>query len=339
MNRNPQEEIEEIEEEDNNVNAPAWTVNKVAAPPEEIKEADYVNAPACTVDKVAAPPEEIKEADYVNAPACTVDKVAAPPEEIIEEASYVNVPACTVDKVTAPPHQRSLFFTQSFPLIAVCWLILLVIMGLRIHCDTVLESKIANLTADVQNLTTQNLQLNSRNQELETQRKNLTERIQDMETTWNKLNVSRAQWTIDAYCPKTNNVRQCKPCQNGWKRTESNCYAYNNAEPPNQKTWEEAQQDCRGKSSDLAVVHSQDEQTALNKYSVGSSGTNGYWFGLRAEGGRWKWIDGSNLTESYWTPQPPPTATDGQCGMSVQNVGWRSVNCTEKKQWICEMKD
>ncbi|XP_035861941.1 C-type lectin domain family 10 member A-like [Sander lucioperca] len=203
---------------------------------------------------------------------------------------------------------------------------------------TVLESKITNLTADVQNLTTQNLQLNSRNQELETQRKNLTERIQDMETNWNKLNVSRVQWSIDVYCPKTNNVRQCKGCQNGWELSGSNCYVYHNAAPADQKTWEEAQQVCRGKSSDLVVVHSQEEKTALNKYSWGSSVTLGYWFGLRAEGGRWKWIDGSNLTESYWTPQPPPTATDGQCVMSVQNVGWRSVNCTEKKQWICEMK-
>ncbi|XP_035861926.1 C-type lectin domain family 10 member A-like isoform X1 [Sander lucioperca] len=203
---------------------------------------------------------------------------------------------------------------------------------------TVLESKITNLTADVKNLTTQNLQLNSRNQELETQRKNLTERIQDMETTWNKLNVSQVQWSIDAYCPKTNNVRQCKACQNGWILSGSNCYVIHDAAPADQKTWEEARQNCRGKSSDLVVVHSQEEQTALNAYSWGSSVTVGYWFGLRAEGGRWKWIDGSNLTESYWTPQPPPTATDGQCVMSVQNVGWRSVNCTEKQRWICIMK-
>ncbi|XP_035861932.1 asialoglycoprotein receptor 1-like [Sander lucioperca] len=188
----------------------------------------------------------------------------------------------------------------------------------------VLESKITNLTAV--------------NQELERQRNNLTEQIKNMETHWNKLNISRAQWSIEAYCPKTDKVRQCKGCQNGWILSGSNCYVYHNAKPADQKTWEEAREDCRGKSSDLVVVHNEEEKDALNTYSVGSSGTDGYWFGLRAEGGRWKWIDGSNLTESYWTPQPPPTATDGQCGMSVQNVGWRSVNCTEKKQWICIMK-
>uniref|UniRef100_A0A8C9ZF68 C-type lectin domain-containing protein n=1 Tax=Sander lucioperca TaxID=283035 RepID=A0A8C9ZF68_SANLU len=183
----------------------------------------------------------------------------------------------------------------------------------------VLESKITNLTAV--------------NQELERQRNNLTEQIKNMETHWNKLNISRAQWSIEAYCPKTDKVRQCKGCQNGWILSGSNCYVYHNAKPADQKTWEEAREDCRGKSSDLVVVHNEEEKV-MRKLS----GTDGYWFGLRAEGGRWKWIDGSNLTESYWTPQPPPTATDGQCGMSVQNVGWRSVNCTEKKQWICIMK-
>ncbi|XP_034729574.1 macrophage mannose receptor 1-like [Etheostoma cragini] len=275
--------------------------------------------------------EDIIDAVYANAPARTVNKIAAPPEKVIEEASYGNAPACTVDKVAAPPDQRSLFFSRSFPLIAVCWLILLVIMGLRIYFDTVVESKITNLTADVQNMTT-------RIKHLETQRNNLTELIRALKTNWNKLNVGRAQWSIDAYCPKTTNGRQCTACQNGWFPYGSNCYAYNNAVPPDPKTWEEARQVCAGRSSDLVVVQSQADQGALNAFSVGSSGTDGYWFGLRAEGGRWKWIDGSYLNESYWTPQPPPAATDGQCVMSVQNYKWISVSCGDRKHWICIMK-
>ncbi|XP_028435649.1 C-type lectin domain family 4 member G-like [Perca flavescens] len=237
--------------------------------------------------------QEIEEvADYVNVPACTVGKVAAPPEEVIEEPSYFNAPACTVDKVAAPP-----------------------VTSVISENDAKLTAEIQQLTVEVQNLTTRNLQL-------ETQRKNLTEQIQNMEKNWNELNVSRAQWSIDAYCPKTSNVTQCQACQNGWFPTGSNCYYYD-ADPPDQKTWEEARQNCRGMESDLVVVHNEKEQIALNTYSVGSSG---YWFGLRAEGGRWKWIDGSDLTVSYWTPQPPPPATDGQCVMSVQNVGWSTVN-------------
>ncbi|XP_039660906.1 asialoglycoprotein receptor 1-like [Perca fluviatilis] len=170
-------------------------------------------------------------------------------------------------------------------------------LGNLTHIYTVLESKIPNLTADVQDLTTRNLQLNSQKLQLETQRNNLIEQIKNMETNWNELNVSRAQWSIDAYCPKTSNERQCKACQNGWLPTESNCYVIHDAAASaDQKTWEEARQNCRGKASDLVVVHSKEEQTVLSEYSWGSSLTVGYWFGLRAEGGRWKWIDGSDLT-------------------------------------------
>ncbi|XP_035862227.1 CD209 antigen-like protein C isoform X2 [Sander lucioperca] len=229
-------------------------------------------------------------------------------------------------------------------------------MGLRIHFTSVISENDAKLTAEIQQLETlmQHLNLSKDNEtllaaiqhltnlndKLSSDNEKLRRDYDDLTavTNWNKLNVSRAQWSIDAYCPKTNNRRQCKACQEDWDLSGSNCYVYYNAAPPHQKTWEEARENCRGKGSDLVVVHNEEEKDALNKYSVGSSGTDGYWFGLRAEGGRWKWIDGSNLTESYWTPQPPPTATDGQCGMSVQNVGWRSVNCTEKKQWICIMK-
>ncbi|XP_032364219.1 CD209 antigen-like protein E [Etheostoma spectabile] len=242
-------------------------------------------------------------------------------EEINEEDNnYVNAPAWTVDEVAAPPDQRSLFFSRSSPLIAVCWLILLVIMGLRIYFTPVIND--CKLTAE--------------NQQLETQRNNLTKQIQDLETNWNKLNVSRAQWSIDAYCPKDNSGRRCKACQEGWELTGPSCYEVHDVVSSYRKTWEEAREDCRGKGSDLAV-YTKEEHGVINKYSAGSSGTDGYWFGLRAEGGRWKWVDGSDLTESHWTPQPPP-ATDGQCAMSVQNAAWQSVKCAEKKRWICIVK-
>ena len=118
----------------------------------------------------------------------------------------------------------------------------------------------AKLTADIQNLTTQIQQLNSRNQELETQKNDLTELIRDMETD---VNVSRAQWSIDAYCPKKHNgmfknkqldSRQCQRCQHDWQYSNSNCYVMNYPAAPGWKTWEEAQENCRGRNSDLVVI-------------------------------------------------------------------------------------
>ena len=57
--------------------------------------------------------------------------------------------------------------------------------------------------------------------------------------------------------------RQCRPCQSGWLPNANNCYAYNDAIPANRKTWEEAREDCRGKNSTLAVVHTEAEKVNL----------------------------------------------------------------------------
>ncbi|KAI4794084.1 hypothetical protein KUCAC02_032290 [Chaenocephalus aceratus] len=233
-------------------------------------------------------------------------------------------------------------------------------MGLRIYFDTLSHSdpnqseevntlranntnlslENANLTRDNKNLTdqlgnlTQAYNVSERNvkdlsagvQELETKKNNLTQQIQNMETNRNELDISRAQWSIESYC-LGNTDKKCKPCQKGWSLTQPSCYAYNNAQPPIKKTWEEAQEDCRGNNSDLAVARSNQGQ---------SFGPNGFWIGLRVEDGKWKWVDGSDLTES-WISVPDPV--DGRCAWFYKDQkGWYSVSCEEKHQWICQKK-
>ncbi|KAK1894861.1 PDZ domain containing protein 7 [Dissostichus eleginoides] len=48
------------------------------------------------------------------------------------------------------------------------------------------ESNVKDLNAEIKTLTTQ--------------KDGLTKQIQEMETNWNELNVSRAQWSINEYC-------------------------------------------------------------------------------------------------------------------------------------------
>ncbi|XP_044216215.1 CD209 antigen-like protein C [Thunnus albacares] len=218
--------------------------------------------------------------------------------------------------MSATSDKKSPSFTQSFLPIAVCWVILLVIMAHRIYFTSVISGNNAKLTAENQNLTAENQilnaennKLNTRNQELEAQNNNLTEQ-------------------------KRRENRQCKACEDGWLQHQSSCYEINNAKPPDQKTWEEARDNCRGKFSDLAVIVNEDEKKFINDNSWRSKEVKGYWIGLRVEDGRWKWIDGSNLTESSWT-QPP---TNGHCAISVQKEGWKSVSCGEKNGWICKNK-
>ncbi|XP_067456573.1 C-type lectin domain family 10 member A-like isoform X3 [Thunnus thynnus] len=215
---------------------------------------------------------------------------------------------------------------------------LTVINGNLTQAYTVSESRITTLTAENQKLTAEkqtltakNNELNTQIQELKTQKNNLAEQIRKL----SENSVDQEHQKIDAYCPKeNNNNRQCKACESGWLQHQSSCYEINNANPPDQKTWEEARDNCRGKFSDLAVIVNEDEKKFINDNSWRSKGVKGYWIGLRVEDGRWKWIDGSNLTESSWT-QPP---TNGHCAISVQKEGWKSVSCGEKNGWICKKK-
>uniref|UniRef100_A0A3Q3J5S3 C-type lectin domain-containing protein n=1 Tax=Monopterus albus TaxID=43700 RepID=A0A3Q3J5S3_MONAL len=174
------------------------------------------------------------------------------------------------------------------------------------QASAVLESKITNLTAEIQ--------------DLKTQRNNLTQQIQNMERNSNELNISRAQWSIDAYCPRESNGRVCNACQKGWNLFQSSCYAFNDAESPNQKTWEEARENCTGKISDLAVIDN-DTEKVMKKI--------GYWIGLRAEEGTWKWVDG---TLGYNNLLPTVSVT-----FNKMNV-WKAVNCSEKYTWLCKKK-
>lgn len=54
--------------------------------------------------------------------------------------------------------------------------------------------------------------------------------------------------------------QKCNPCQNGWISSQSSCYAINNPDRPNRKTWEKAREDCRGKTAELVVVSDESEK-------------------------------------------------------------------------------
>ncbi|XP_042072546.1 C-type lectin domain family 10 member A-like isoform X1 [Haplochromis burtoni] len=202
--------------------------------------------------------------------------------------------------------------------ITICWGILLLIMALHIYFTTLLIHKNKDLLRSQLNWTNTSTAFETQIRDLIAENQNLTEQIKLMKMELN-LGPEKA----------------CKACQEGWLTFESNCYAINDAEPHEQKTWKEARENCKGKISELAVVINAAEKKYISDKSWKSSGENGYWIGLRAEGGKWTWVDGSYLTDNSWIQQPP---SDGLCVISVQNEGFKSVNCDQKKQWICKKR-
>ncbi|XP_077950469.1 uncharacterized protein LOC144389485 isoform X5 [Gasterosteus aculeatus] len=205
-------------------------------------------------------------------------KPADEAEGVIEDNEYVNAPVRPEDK--APPDRRLLFSSPSLPLLAVCWILLLLIMGLRIYFSSVISEQNVKLIKENQELMKENQELMKENQELSTEGKNselknviqelktenqelkenFTKQITDLEDNWEKFNVSRAQWTIDSYCP-ADTMRKCSACQRGWYQIQKSCYVFYDRETPSElKTWEEARENCRGRGADLVVVHDEEEK-------------------------------------------------------------------------------
>nr|XP_040026008.1 asialoglycoprotein receptor 1-like isoform X2 [Gasterosteus aculeatus aculeatus] len=280
-------------------------------------------------------------------------KPADEAEGVIEDNEYVNAPVRPEDK--APPDRRLLFSSPSLPLLAVCWILLLLIMGLRIYFSSVISEQNVKLIKENQQLMKENQQLMKEIQELSTGKntelknviqelktenqelkENFTKQITDLEDNWEKFNVSRAQWTIDSYCPAdTSKVRTCSACQKGWNETQKSCIVLHNSEaPPHLKTWEEARENCRGRGADLVVVHDEEEKNVIDAKITHIPVSKGYWMGLRVEGGTWKWIDGTNLTDASWIGPP----AEGHCAVSLPTRKWTSVKCDEKRTRICSQK-
>ncbi|XP_041650133.1 asialoglycoprotein receptor 1-like isoform X2 [Cheilinus undulatus] len=189
-----------------------------------------------------------------------------------------------------------------------------------------LENTSSSQAAEIQNLAAQN-------QDLQTQKENLTEQIQKFKTEQYELNVTRAQWSIHAYCPKAILGRSCKPCQEGWVEFQSSCCAVNNVRRSKQKTWEEAREDCRGEISDLTVIQDLEDMDKIQN----NWGSVGYWIGLRVQDGAWKWVDGTTLTSNVWNPSE---ARQGHCAIfkKAPTRELKAVKCSERYRWICQKK-
>ncbi|XP_035764018.1 C-type lectin domain family 17, member A-like [Neolamprologus brichardi] len=205
-------------------------------------------------------------------------------------------------------------------------------MALRIYFTTLLIHKNKDLLRSQLNWTNTSTAFETQIRDLIAENQNLTEQIKLMKM---ELSLGPGQYSVDAYCPKENNKKACKACQEGWLTFESNCYAINDAEPHEQKTWREARENCKGKISNLAVVINAAEKKTVSEKSWRYNGNKGYWIGLRVEDGKWKWLDGRDAANSAWIDQPP---SDSHCAISVQDQGFKSVSCNETNRWICKKK-
>ncbi|KAK2815955.1 hypothetical protein Q5P01_026422 [Channa striata] len=85
--------------------------------------------------------------------------------------------------------------------------------------------------------------------------------------------------------------------QQGWVYFSSSFYQVSST----QKTWTQSRDDCLEKSADLMIINSKEENDFSRQFK------NVIWIGLsdRETEGVWKWVDGTLLTESFWSSGEP----------------------------------
>ncbi|XP_072486156.1 C-type lectin domain family 4 member F-like [Notamacropus eugenii] len=126
-----------------------------------------------------------------------------------------------------------------------------------------------------------------------------------------------------------------------WKLHDGNIYYFSSEK----KSWEEAQQSCVSKNSNLTSVTSKKEQAFLSRTAKTT-----HWIGLtdKDSEGIWHWVDGNPYNQSenkrFWKDNQPDNWDQG-IGSTEDCVhlipgdlrSWNDANCSLKENWICKI--
>uniref|UniRef100_A0A096M6Z0 C-type lectin domain-containing protein n=1 Tax=Poecilia formosa TaxID=48698 RepID=A0A096M6Z0_POEFO len=123
----------------------------------------------------------------------------------------------------------------------------------------------------------------------------------------------------------------CRKRPQGWRIFGGSAYYISSTE----KTWQESRTYCQSVGADLMIINSKEEQDFANSFQTYM------WIGLTDSEteGRWKWVDGSPLTTSYWRDGEPNGKTVENCGdikTFTAEKSWNDENCSHSHKWICE---
>ncbi|KAI4889630.1 hypothetical protein NFI96_026556 [Prochilodus magdalenae] len=124
----------------------------------------------------------------------------------------------------------------------------------------------------------------------------------------------------------------------GWRYFDSSIYYITTKK----KSWSESRQDCRQREADLVVINSPEEQEFISRVF----GDWEAWIGLTDSDteGVWKWVDGSELTTSFWWPGEP-NDHGGNEDCAITNIRfaepksvltWADFPCTHPVVGICK---
>uniref|UniRef100_A0A8D0CMM9 Mannose receptor, C type 1b n=1 Tax=Sander lucioperca TaxID=283035 RepID=A0A8D0CMM9_SANLU len=123
-------------------------------------------------------------------------------------------------------------------------------------------------------------------------------------------------------------------CSRPWIPYNGHCFHLNRT----QKTWDDAQRECRNEGGDLVSIHNVEDQSFVIS-QLGYTSTDELWIGLNDKKmeGLFDWIDHSTVSFTSWEFGTPAVSTDIKDCVLIrgENGNWADRVCEEKHGSIC----
>ncbi|XP_042600847.1 CD209 antigen-like protein C [Cyprinus carpio] len=193
-----------------------------------------------------------------------------------------------------------------------------------ILCATFTQER-QQLLTKITSLTEERQQLLTKITNLLTNNMNLTEEKEQLLTKITNLKEER-----DQFKSESNELQ--KGVADGWKCHQSSLYFISSE----MKSWTESRRYCRERAADLIIINNTEEQDFVK---IISGGSEYFWIGLTdiEVEGRWKWVDGSNITSGFWASGEPNSFQGKEEDCALNHLpGWADYPCDYMSKWICE---
>ena len=103
------------------------------------------------------------------------------------------------------------------------------------------------------------------------------------------------------------------------------------------KTWTEADKACTREGGSLLIIKSLKEQKILENHKDFQQKKES-WLGLKKNGLRWEWVDGSVASWTYWSLIINLFATCATIKPALlSDWKWFGVSCDEKHPFVCDI--
>ncbi|XP_058628930.1 CD209 antigen-like protein C isoform X1 [Onychostoma macrolepis] len=209
--------------------------------------------------------------------------------------------------------------SRSSRAVVVCLPLLCVLLTAAKVLCVLIHSKSTDYTQERQQLLTKITNLTEERDQLLTNNMNLTEERDQLKSEKSELQKFSA------------GVCQFFSLNGGWKCHQSSLYFISSEK----KSWTESRRYCTDRRADLIIINNREEQDFVKDISGGDL----VWIGLTDSHveGRWKWVDGSDVTSGFWEDGQPNSfqGKEEDCAL-IHSPGWADYPCDYSSKWICE---